>query len=95
MQRHCWMRRGGWVLGVALALAMSGMAWAQGPPEFPGIDFGPMEPLRPSEYWLGLECYPAQDALRAQLNLEEGQGLVVHQVLPESPAAKAGIQHQD
>lgn len=47
------------------------------------------------EYWLGLMCEPCDDALRAQLKLGENRGLVVRQVVPESPAAKAGIQKHD
>ena len=50
---------------------------------------------RPSEYWIGLECYPAQGALIAQLGLPEGQGLVVESVAPEGPAAKAGLRRHD
>ncbi len=47
------------------------------------------------EYWVGLQCYPATPPLRAQLNLPEKQGLVVATVVPESPAAKAGIAKHD
>lgn len=48
-----------------------------------------------SDYWLGLECLPASDAMRAQLGLQPGQGLVVAQVFPDSPAAKSGVQSHD
>ncbi len=48
-----------------------------------------------SEFWIGVECSPADDALRAQLGLKEGQGLVANHVVPEGPAAKAGIQRFD
>jgi len=51
--------------------------------------------MRVSDYWIGLECYPAEPALAAQLKLPEGQGLVVHHVAPESPAAKAGLKQYD
>lgn len=51
--------------------------------------------LKLSDYWLGIECYPVTPALRAQLNLPEGQGLVVEQVLPEGPAAGAGLKAHD
>jgi len=47
------------------------------------------------EYWLGIECYPVMPVLRAQLSLPENQGLVVSNVVPESPAAKAGIEAND
>ncbi len=48
-----------------------------------------------SEYWLGLECRPAEGALRSQLKLPKGQGLVVEELLPEGPAAKAGLKQHD
>lgn len=48
-----------------------------------------------SDYWIGLECYSAEPALGAQLKLPEGQGLVIHHVAPDSPAAKAGLKQHD
>ena len=47
-----------------------------------------------SEFWVGVECRPIDEALRSQLGLQEA-GLVVDQVLPESPAAKAEVKPQD
>jgi hypothetical protein len=49
----------------------------------------------PSEYWLGVECYPAPTVLRVHLNLPENQGLLVARIVPESPAAKAGLEEND
>ncbi len=54
------------------------------------------EPLpKPSEYWLGVECTPVDPTLRSQLQLPEGQGLVIRAVVPDSPAAKAGLREHD
>ena len=50
---------------------------------------------RPTSYWLGIECFPVDEALRAQLKLGEETGLVVTRVLPDSPAAQAGIERHD
>jgi hypothetical protein len=50
---------------------------------------------KPSKYWIGVECFPAVPALRAQLNLPEKQGLQVLTVVPDSPAAKAGLKEHD
>jgi hypothetical protein len=55
---------------------------------------GPTE-IKLGEYWLGLGCTAAPAALRAQLDLPEDQGLVVDQVVPDGPAAKAEIQQHD
>lgn len=51
--------------------------------------------VRVSDYWLGIECGPVPPALRAQLNLPEQQGLLVENVVPDSPAAKAGVKPFD
>ncbi len=48
-----------------------------------------------SEFWLGIECYSVLPALRAQLTLPEGQGLVVASVAKDSPASKAGFAQHD
>lgn len=48
-----------------------------------------------SNYWIGVGCAPASPALRAQLGLDVGVGLVVQHVVPDGPAAEAGIQQHD
>jgi membrane-associated protease RseP (regulator of RpoE activity) len=52
-------------------------------------------PAEVSEYWLGVACNPVPEALGSQLALGEHLGLLVRQVVPESPAAKAGILRDD
>ena len=37
-------------------------------------------------YWLGVACGPMDAALRAHLDVPEGQGVIVNQVMEESPA---------
>jgi membrane-associated protease RseP (regulator of RpoE activity) len=86
---------------VAVASAMFSAAFAQDRPEPPEVLVdAPPVPVNPalvakSSYWLGVECEPAAAPLRAQLKLKEGQGLLVRHVMPDSPAAKAGIQAND
>ncbi|HLJ12268.1 MAG TPA: PDZ domain-containing protein [Planctomycetaceae bacterium] len=46
-------------------------------------------------YRVGLNLAEADDALRSQLRLAAGEGLVVTEVVADSPAAKAGIQRND
>ncbi len=46
-------------------------------------------------HWIGVVCVPAEGALRAQLDLPEGAGLVVQSVVPDSPAAEAGLSEYD
>ncbi len=53
------------------------------------------DPGQPGDYWLGVQCAPVGEPLRAQFGLDEGQGLVVQGVLPDSPAAKAGLKQYD
>ncbi len=45
-------------------------------------------------FWIGAMCMPADEILRAQLNLDHG-ALVVGHVMPDSPAAKAGLKEHD
>jgi PDZ domain len=49
------------------------------------------------KYWIGLlgGPIPADNTLRAQLDLPENQGLVVANVVPKGPAAKAGLKQHD
>ena len=47
-------------------------------------------------FWIGVASEPAGAAMHAQLpDLPKGAGLVVQQVVADSPAAKAGIQPND
>jgi Spy/CpxP family protein refolding chaperone len=45
--------------------------------------------------WLGITTEPVSEPLRAQLSLAKGEGLVVGQVVPGSPAAAAGLAQND
>ena len=51
----------------------------------------------PPAYWIGLlgGAIPADNPLRAQIDLPEHQGLLVANVVPKSPAAKAGLKQYD
>jgi hypothetical protein len=64
-----------------------GVAGAEGNASYRVADVG--------GYWIGLQLEPAGDALKSQLQLPSGSGLVVEAVLPEGPAAKAGFQQYD
>jgi hypothetical protein len=54
----------------------------------------PERERKPTPY-IGVVSVPAPPPLSAQLGLEEGFGLVVDSVLPDSPAQAAGIQRWD
>jgi serine protease Do len=49
----------------------------------------------PEEYWVGLPAGPVDATLREHLGLPAGNGLIVGDVPPESPAAKAGFKRHD
>jgi hypothetical protein len=53
------------------------------------------EELRRDSTWLGVGADEADEALAAQLQLQNGEGLVVTFVSSNSPAAKAGIKKND
>ncbi len=46
-------------------------------------------------YWIGVECAPADAALRAQLKLPADQGLVIYEVIADSPTNTAGLKRYD
>jgi hypothetical protein len=62
----------------------------------PGEQADDERPAAP-KYWIGLlgGAIPADNPLRAQLDLPEKTGLLVANVMPESPAAKAGLKQHD
>jgi membrane-associated protease RseP (regulator of RpoE activity) len=45
--------------------------------------------------WLGVHTVPLVPALRAQLEIPEGQGIVIEFIAEEGPAAKAGLEEND
>jgi serine protease Do len=49
----------------------------------------------PADAALGATLEPASDALRAQLGIPKGQGLVVASLAGDGPAADAGLQEKD
>lgn len=56
---------------------------------------GAVGAMETGKFWLGMMCLPAPEVLRTQMALPAGTGLVVHQIVPDSPAAKAGLQRND
>jgi hypothetical protein len=55
---------------------------------------GDGEEAAASAYWIGLICDPPDAALKAQLKLKDS-GLLVRDVVPDAPAAKAGVKVHD
>lgn len=48
------------------------------------------------EFWIGLRCFaPLPSALRAHIDIPEGQGLLVIDVVDEGPGQKSGIKPDD
>src|SRR5881409_2565311 len=63
-----------------------------GPPGLPGgHDKAPKVPMT----FLGVETSQVPDVVSEQLGLSKGLGLVVEYVVPDSPAAAAGVQQND
>jgi hypothetical protein len=64
--------------------------------QLPGAIARPqMFQIKLSEFWLGIDCTPLHPAMSKHLKLEGDGGLIVEQVMPESPAAKAGFTQHD
>ncbi len=47
------------------------------------------------DYWIGVALAPVKEEMRKELKLADGQGFVVQDVVPDGPAAKAGIKPND
>ena len=69
--------------------------WGAGEPERDSVVIQQFSMQRTFDSQLGLELETAQPALRAQLVLEDDQGLVVNRVLEDSSAAAAGVEQYD
>jgi len=101
------MSKSCWIGGVAVALLLAAAVRAEGPFDGPSFWFTPVAaakaqvdpgqavPIKLSDYWLGLACHPVPPPVRAQLDIPEGQGLLVQNVVPDGPAAGAGIKQYD
>jgi serine protease Do len=48
-----------------------------------------------TEYFIGVNVDPVDDALRAQLGLAAGKGMLISDVIANSPAEKAGVKKHD
>jgi hypothetical protein len=109
MQRQFLMSRASWLGMVAMALGSGAMAQAQRVEE-EEIEIQTERPTgavvkvravldeaeaKGERYWIGVSCSPAGEALRTQLGLAEDQGLVVDEVIGDSPAAKANLKKFD
>lgn len=81
-----------WLVPVA---ALAWVGWARGVEEKKGDPPKAEAKTKPSagSYWLGVLCAPVDALLRTHLKLDAG--VVVEQVVPDSPAAKAGIREND
>jgi len=47
------------------------------------------------EFWIGVAIHPVSSSLRSHLDIPEGQGLIIDEVVPDSPAARAGLKEHD
>ena len=59
------------------------------------VSIEPVAQKKEADYYIGVPVRPLEAALRAQLNVPEDRGLVVNEVMPNSPAAKAGLKPDD
>ncbi len=90
------MSRSIWIPAAAAVLLFAGAAWAQGVAGGPNVQIKvfdgsdvQVEAARPSKFWIGV-------ALAGPVQASEDEpGLKVVKVMPDSPAAKAGIEPGD
>jgi membrane-associated protease RseP (regulator of RpoE activity) len=58
------------------------------------MTLGPAEPEK-VDYYIGVSASPPDDILRAHVKLPDGQGLLITEVVPQSPAEKSGVKKYD
>jgi membrane-associated protease RseP (regulator of RpoE activity) len=58
------------------------------------VSFGPVRP-EPPAFWIGVSVSAVEPALRAQLQIPGGEGLIATDVVAEGPGAKAGLKVND
>lgn len=64
-------------------------------PQPPLFSWTYTQPQNANRFMIGLLAEPVNESLAAHLNIEENTGLLVTQVMEDSPAAVAGIQKHD
>src|SRR6266699_6245247 len=78
--------------------------FAQTPPGPPGPPVAPVPPETPDRHekmpkvpvtFLGVETSEVPSVVSEQLGLAKGFGLVVDYIVPDGPAASAGVQQND
>jgi membrane-associated protease RseP (regulator of RpoE activity) len=58
------------------------------------VSFGPVRP-EPPAFWIGVSVSSVEPALRDQLRIPGGEGLIATDVVAEGPGAKAGLKVND
>jgi hypothetical protein len=61
----------------------------------PTEGFGEPAVQEPAGHWIGVMAGPLSPALRAHLDVPEDQGILAYEVVPDSPADKAGLKKYD
>jgi membrane-associated protease RseP (regulator of RpoE activity) len=96
------MSRSFWITSVVIALLGAGMARAEEKPiQLKGgtiqlvVEPEKAEAVKLGEYWLGLAVSVPNAELRKEMKLPEDQGLVVENIVPDSPAAKTNLKVKD
>ncbi len=96
--RESWLQRAGWLALGAVVLLSGTSAFAQQLRE--QVRQAVEERISDARgenslYWIGVACEPLPEALRTQLGLSEQQGVLIDDVVADSPAAQAGLKQFD
>jgi membrane-associated protease RseP (regulator of RpoE activity) len=82
-------------LGLRMLVAVAALMAADGVVRAGDVVVVESRPMEQTQYWFGVASENIPPAITRQLKLKPGQGLMVVQVLPGSPAARGKIQPED
>ena len=89
-QQEEMMKRFNGAFGFSPSDVMSGFGFPR-----QGIPGAVASAIKPSEYWLGARVTQVDPVLRSQLALGDDEGILIFDVVPDSPSEKAGLQKYD
>ena len=82
-----------WLLVLTTTINLAPPILVAGPQASPSAEKISIDDEEP--FWLGIACRDLDVALQTHAGLDEGQGLLIYSIVPDSPASQAGVRLYD